>query len=316
MAVTDTHVQPGGRVLVTSVNGSIGSNIASNFLHLGYTMRGTEAFAERHPKSNFEKIVIPDVNCEGAYETALNEVQGIVHVARDMSFGTDPNQIIRQCQEELTSSNRAAFDPILGKEIVIQIRAGLWNQSAIKGAWAPPPYDASCMWDVESQVEQEILSFTKRSQRFVINLVLPGFMVSPIFYPKQTDSTGKWGMDFWRDPGHYEPLHSFIPPWFVDIDDMALLHVAALTQGDAKNMRLWAFADTFNFNNWVGVFRKLEPKKPWPSDDPIQGHDLNKIDTSREVELLERFEKAGWTGLFDKCTHRRCRIVTSTYTKM
>ncbi|KAH8704557.1 hypothetical protein GQ44DRAFT_716504 [Phaeosphaeriaceae sp. PMI808] len=331
MIAADTIVQPGGLVLVTGVNGFIGSHIANILLHLGYAVRGTvrsadkeawvkEAFAERHPNGNFNTILVPDVNAEGAYETVLDDVQGIVHVAGDMTFGANPNQIITPmvngvrsllrtaANKEsvkrfvLTSSNRAAFNPVPGEEIIVH--NGLWNQAAIDGAWAPPPYDANRIWDVyaalKAQVEQEIWRFAKEENpKFIINSVLPDFVIGPIFHPKQPGSTGKWVMDFWRDPGHYEPLQNFIPQWFVDVEDTAILHIAALTQEDVKNERLWGFADTFNFNSWLGVFRKLDPKKPWPADDPNQGHDLSKIDTSREKELLNRFGKIGWTSFYD-----------------
>lgn len=331
MATTKTIVPPGGLVLVTGVNGFIASHIADTLIKLGYTVRGSvrslergawvgDIFTERYPKGKFEAVLVPDVNAEGAWDKAIIGVQGIVHVAGDMTFGPDPNKVITPmvngvrnllqtaAKEKsvkrfvLTSSNRAALNPIPGKEVTVH--AGLWNESAIEGAWRSPPYEADRVWDVyaalKAQVEQEIWRFAKEEKPgFITNTVLPDFVVGPILHPKQPGSTGKWVMDFWRDPGHYEPLQNFIPQWFVDVEDTALLHISALTQEDVKNERLWGFGDTFNFNSWVGVFRKLDPKKPWPVDDPNQGHDLTKIDRSREVELLKRFGKDGWTSFYD-----------------
>lgn len=331
MAVTETIVPPGGLVLVTGVNGFIASHIASNLLKLGYAVRGSlrslergawikEFFDSRHPKGKFETVLVPDGNAEGAWNDAIAGVQGIVHVAGDLTFRPDPNQVITPMVKGVrnlletaskeksvkrfvfTSSNRAALNPTPGKKATVH--ANLWNDSAIESAWRPPPYEADRIWDVyaalKAQVEQEVWRFAKEENpKFVVNTILPDFVVGPIIHPKQPGSTGKWVMDFWRDPGHYEPLQNFIPQWFVDVGDTALLHIAALTQEDVANERLWGFADTFNFNSWVGVFRKLDPKKPWPADDPSQEHDLTEIDTSREVELLKRFGQEGWTSFFD-----------------
>lgn len=331
MAVSESIVPPGGLVLVTGVNGFIASHIANLLLKHGYAVRGSirslergawvkEALAERHPKGNFSLIQVADVNAEGAWKEAIAGVDGIVHVAGDMSFGADPNQVITPMVNGVrnllqtaaneksvkrfvfTSSNRAALNPIPGKEL--SVHRHLWNESAIAGAWRPPPYEADRIWDVyaalKAQVEQEVWRFAKEEKpQFVVNTILPDFVVGPIFHPKQPGSTGKWVMDFWRDPGHFEPLKNFIPQWFVDVEDTALLHIAALTQEDVKNERLWGFADTFNFNSWVGVFRKVDPERKWPEDDPEQGHDLTKIDTSREVDLLKRFGQDGWTSFFE-----------------
>jgi nucleoside-diphosphate-sugar epimerase len=287
-----------------------------------------EAMAERHSSAAFEAVLVPDVTAAGAWDEAVKGVDGIVHVATDMSFSADPNKIITpmvkgvrnilqaaaNCKEPsvkrfvLTSSNRAASNPIIGKEFTID--ASMWNESAIEGAWRPTPYESDHIWDVyatlKAQYEQEIWTFGREQKpSFVINSVLPCFVVGPIFHAKQPGSTGKWVTDFWNDPGHYEPLRNFGPSWFVDIEDTVLLHIAALTQEDVKDERLFGFADTFNFNSWIGIFRQLDSSKPWPADDPTQGHDLSKVDTTRELELLDRFGQIGWTSFYDS-VRRNC----------
>ncbi|KFY52887.1 hypothetical protein V496_08092 [Pseudogymnoascus sp. VKM F-4515 (FW-2607)] len=330
MGSYSSTVPPGGLVLITGVNGFIGSHIANNLLKLGYRVRGTvrsvdkaawikEAMTESHPSASFETILVPDVTAGGVWDEAVKGVQGIVHVAADMSFGADPNKaitpmvtgirnILRAAADSkdgsvkrfvLTSSNRAALTPIFDKEFTLD--ASWWNTSAVEAAWQPPPYKAERIWDVYSalktQCEQEVWTFsTNEKHDFVINSVLPCFAVGPILHTKQQGSTGKWVTDFWNDPDHYEPLTNFGASWFVDVEDVALLHIAALTQEDVKNERLLGFADTFNFNSWVDVFRQLGLNKPWPADDPTQRHDLSRVDTKREIELLARFGQKGWTS--------------------
>ena len=339
MSSPRTIVPRGGLVLVTGVNGFIGSHIANSLLRMGYRVRGTvrsadkaawveEAMAERHPSAAFEAVLVPEVTAPAAWDEVVKAVDGIIHVAADMSFGADPNEIITpmvkgvrnllqsvaNCKEPsvkrvvFTSTNRAVVNASSWKEFTID--ASMWNELAIENAWRPAPYEENRGWDVyaalKTQCEQAIWTFgLEEKPNFGINSVLPCFVVGDIFHPKQPGSTGKWVMDFWKDPGHYEPLQNFGPSWFVDFQDTALLHIAALTQEDVKNERLLGFADTFNFNGWLSVFRQLDPSKPWPADDPAQGHDLSKVDTTREAELLKRFGQTGWTSFYDS-VRRNC----------
>lgn len=341
MTSSSTIVPPGGLVLVTGVNGFIGSHVANVLLRLGYRVRGTarsadkaawmkEAMAERHLSAAdiFEVVLVPDATAPGAWDDVVKGVDGIVHVAGDMSFGADPNEVVTPMVKSVrslletaakntdppvkrfvfTSSNRAVLNPIFGKEFTID--ADMWNDGAVKAAWRPPPYESDRIWDVYSalktQTEQEVFKFAREDKPgFVVNSVLPCFTVGPIFHPKQPGSTGKWAMDFWKDPGHSEPLRNFGASYFVDTEDTALLHVAGLTQEDVKNERLFGFAETFNFNTWVQVFRLLDPSRPWPADDPNQQEDLSKVDDSREVELLKRFGLDGWTSFHDS-VRRTC----------
>lgn len=326
-------------MLVTGVNGFIGSHVANSLLGLGYKVRGTvrsaekaawikETMAERHPSATFETVVVPDATATGAWDGVVKGAEGIVHVAGDMSFGTDPNKVITPMVNSvkgllqvaakstqpsvkrfvLTSSNRAAYPPIIGKEVTID--SSWWNESAVEAAWRPPPYEPDRIWDVYSalktQTEQELFKFAREEKPgFIVNSVLPCFTIGPILHPKQPGSTGKWVQDFWKDPGHFAPLQGFGASYYVDTKDTALLHIAGLTQEDVKNERLFGFAGTFNFNSWVSVFRQLAPSKPWPADDPNQQHDLSKVDDSRELELLKRFGQNGWTSFYDS-VRRNC----------
>ncbi|KAI9659492.1 MAG: putative secondary metabolism biosynthetic enzyme [Bathelium mastoideum] len=333
MGFSSTVVPPGGLVLVTGVNGFLGSHIANGLLRLGYKVRGTvrsvdkaawmkEAIAERHPSANFDAVVVPDVTATGAWDEVVKGVDGIIHVAGDMSFGADPNKVVTPMVKAVrnlletaakskdppvkrfvfTSSNQAALNRTFGKEFTID--GSIWNESAVEAAWKPPPYEPDRIWDVYSalktQSEQEIWRFGREEKpEFIINSVLPCFNVGPIFHPKQSGSTAKWVMDFWKDPGHYAPLQGFGASYFINVEDTALLHISALIHEDVKNERLFGFAETFNFNSWLGIFRQLDPSRAWPADDPGQQQDLSKVDDRRELELLKRFGQIGWTNFHD-----------------
>jgi nucleoside-diphosphate-sugar epimerase len=331
MGSSNTTVPPGGLVLVTGANGFIGSHIVQGLLKRGYAVRGTvrsedkaawikEAMATSKSTSIFETILVPDSTAPGAWDQAVKGVDGIVHVAGDMTFGCDPNKTItpminsvRSLLEVaakeptikrfvMTSSNRAVLPQFTDK--TIQADTNMWNEEAIEKAWAPPPYEADRTWDVYSalktQTEQEIWKFVHEVKPgFVVNSVLPCFVIGPILHAKQPGSTAKWVMDFWSNPSCFAPLQGFGASFYINSEDSANLHIAALTQEDVKNERLLGFAGDFNFNSWLEVFRTLDPSKPWPADDPKQGRDLTTVDSKRELELLRRFGSTGWTSFHD-----------------
>lgn len=104
-SLAPTIVPPGGLVLVTGVNGFLASHIALNLLERGYKVRGTvrsqekadwitEAIAKRYPDASFETALVPNISAPGAFNEAIRGVDGIAHVASDLSFGSDPNKIV------------------------------------------------------------------------------------------------------------------------------------------------------------------------------------------------------------------------------
>ncbi|KAK9320897.1 hypothetical protein V1517DRAFT_309428 [Lipomyces orientalis] len=219
-----------------------------------------------------------------------------------MTFGADPNKAITMAVRSflqtaakepsikrfvLTSSNRAAANPTVNEDVTID--ANHRNEEAVESAWPYPLRGGSHLKchvyaSLKAQCEQEIWKFNREEK--------PGFVINT------PGSSGKWVMDFWKDSGHYMPLQQFGPSWYSDTEDTALLHIAALTQEDVKNERLFGWPGTFNFNSWVDVFRQIDPSKPWPADDSAQGHDLCKVDTRyhQRVGIAEAIR----TGRLDK----------------
>jgi hypothetical protein len=51
------------------------------------------------------------------------------------------------------------------------------------------------------------------------------------------------------------------PQYFVDVQDDARLHVAALLLPEVKEERVFAFAAPFNFNQLFAAFRKAAPQR-------------------------------------------------------
>lgn len=85
--------------------------------------------------------------------------------------------------------------------------------------------------------------------------------------------------------------------YYVDVQDDALLHVAAAILPEVQSERIFAFAEPINGDRILDVFRQLFPTRSFAS--PFQaGEDLSEIvPRERAEDLLRRMGKDGWTGL-------------------
>lgn len=75
-------IKPGSLVLVTGVNGYVGSHIADQLLTAGYRVRGTvrsfqkaawmdEFFRNKYGEGKFQLVAVPDFTIEGALDEAV-----------------------------------------------------------------------------------------------------------------------------------------------------------------------------------------------------------------------------------------------------
>ncbi|KAF5672007.1 NAD dependent epimerase dehydratase [Fusarium heterosporum] len=81
-SLDDPATSKGSTILITEVNDFLGSQIANHFLNSDYAVRGTvlnvkksawptDFFLERHPKTTFKLIKVPDITAQGAFSEAV-----------------------------------------------------------------------------------------------------------------------------------------------------------------------------------------------------------------------------------------------------
>jgi hypothetical protein len=92
-------------------------------------------------------------------------------------------------------------------------------------------------------------------------------------------------------------MYSTCTEWFVDVEDNALLHVAALTDLSIKNERILAIAEPYNWNTILRILRELRPNHTWPEDLEDDTPALFTVDNSRGAELLQRQAGRKWKSL-------------------
>ena len=86
--------------------------------------------------------------------------------------------------------------------------------------------------------------------------------------------------------------------YFVNVADNARLHVAALTDPDIKNERLFGFAEPFNWNDILRVLRKLRPNHKFSPDLEDNVTDESVVEQhGRAEEVLKRNFGQGFRGL-------------------
>ncbi|CAN9185995.1 unnamed protein product [Alternaria alternata] len=316
-------------VLVTGANGYLASHIVDKFLQHGLKVRGTvrdleksswlvDLLEKRYGSDRFELTLVPDITREGAFEEAVKGVSAVVHVATIMTFDPNPDNVIpgavaaaigamEAAAKEptvkrfiFTSSSAAVVSPFAGNDAVLDEHT--WNERAVEEAYKPPTNDSYRAWYAyaasKTRAEQAVWKWCSENHpSFITNAVLPNGIFGRVLDPVNQGyrSSAHWIPDLFE--GKIEHMRLFPPQWFVDVEDVALLHVAAAILPHVKNERIFAFAEPFTFNKILSVLRKLYPTRSF-IDDFSEGEDLTTIKPrARAQSMLRELGQAEWTSL-------------------
>ena len=139
----------------------------------------------------------------------------------------------------------------------------------------------------------------ERKPGSVLNCILPNCNMGLVLDPKHqgTPSTVGWLHALWNNFEGQEDLKFNPPQYYVNVQDNARVHVAALIFPDVKSERLFTFAYPFTWNDLLAVYRKLHPEREFFDDIPDLGKDLSKVANERAEELLKRMGRLGWASL-------------------
>ncbi|GLA64676.1 hypothetical protein AtubIFM54640_006400 [Aspergillus tubingensis] len=297
MTISETSAIPHGSwVLVTGANSLVGSNVADRLLSRGYRVRGTVRNAQRHQwigdlfrdkygKDSFELVQVQDIQRPGAFDEAMKGVSGVAHVVTIFAGPNDgPDEIFESIKRldhnvlasaaaepsvkrfVYTSSCQAAntmgLDDLDGKTV---ITSETWNETAIQRAKTGSPAEWRRGFDVYSASkafgEQGIWEWVREHK--------PGFVAN----------TGGY---------------------CVGIEDVALLHVAALINPTVQNERLFAYGWPFFWNDLATIYRDIFPNRELPTDLPGPDKDADLLDvkpSKRSEDLLKEMGKPGWSSL-------------------
>ncbi|CRK25923.1 Aldehyde reductase 2 like protein [Verticillium longisporum] len=326
----DQFIVPRGSiVLVTGANGFIGSNIADQFLKLGYKVRGTtrspekhawvsDLFSKKYGPGSFELMAVPDMSAQGAFYQAVKGVSAVVHTASIFTMDPNPHNVIpgtilgtvnaleaaaREPSVKrfvLTSSSTAALIPRPNNPV--KVTTDTWNEEAVELAYRDPPYEPQRGLSVyaasKALSERETWKFMEEKKPgFTLNAVLPNinFGASLDSVNQGHPSTSAIVAELFR--GNTTYLGGITAQYFVDVQDNALLHCAAVLHPDVQSERVFAFAEPINGDKVLAVLRKLYPSRSFPDNFRAE-EDLTDIAPRKRAEaLLRDMGRDGWTSL-------------------
>ncbi|KAH6974425.1 hypothetical protein BKA56DRAFT_634334 [Ilyonectria sp. MPI-CAGE-AT-0026] len=333
-SIDNPAIPRGATVLVTGANGLLGSHIADQFLEYGYNVRGTvrdteknawlaQLFEKNHGPGRFELFKVADMTAEGAYNEAVKGVSVVAHTASVMSLDADPNKVIPDAIAGAINALKCAYGESSVKRFVltsssaaavsskadqpgITVTEDTWNETAVKEAWAEPPYGPERAGAVyaasKTQAEQEVWKFHKENHEkrpdLVVNTVLPNFNFGKALDPVNQGYPSSAGLPVALYKGEVTWMHKLIvPQYFINVQDTGRLHVAAAVLPHVEDQRIFGFAGRFNWDQLLDIFRKSEPEKK-VVDNFSGGEDPNEIEPRAKAEqLLRDLGRPGWTSL-------------------
>jgi nucleoside-diphosphate-sugar epimerase len=90
--------------------------------------------------------------------------------------------------------------------------------------------------------------------------------------------------------------------WFVNVQDCARLHIAALLDPAINHQRIFAFAEPVNWTDAVRILREIRPQNSKiPDPPPNELEDLSQIKPRDKAEAIlhDFWGQNGWTNLYD-----------------
>jgi hypothetical protein len=145
-----------------------------------------------------------------------------------------------------------------------------------------------------------VRSLSQNMRRHITDTAkLPNVNFGQVLIPKHQGfpSTIDWAHATWADEDLPALAKIVVPQWFISPIDSALLHVSALIHDSVKSERLFGFAEPWNFNQVLTVFRKLYPERKFPGDIEGLGTDRMSVPNGRAEEVLWWAKGTGWDGL-------------------
>ncbi|KAK1975559.1 hypothetical protein LZ30DRAFT_605345 [Colletotrichum cereale] len=337
--IENAAIPKGSVVLVTGANGFIASHVAYQLIQHGYKVRGTVRDTQKHAwlsayfektygKGHFELFSVPDMTAENAYDEAIKGVSAFIHMASVKNFDPDPNNVIPVVVKSAIVAIKAAYrEPAVKRFVLtssssvtlpVNLQAFLamkgavvtedsWSPDAKELAWTPGPWEPGhgVTVYIASKLEQEqaVWKYYRENQSkrpdLVVNAVLPNMNLGKSLDPINQGHPSTSGIIVPLFQGKVLDSMRKLPQYAIDVQDDALLHVAAATLPDVKSERIFAFAHPFCWDDILEIFRKQYPDKTFPDNFSSEPYPAIIKPRDRAEELLKRLGKPGWTPFED-----------------
>ncbi|BGP27383.1 hypothetical protein JCM10295v2_006351 [Rhodotorula toruloides] len=314
-------------VLISGPSGFLGAHVAQQLLQAGFRVRGTVRSNEKgqylvdHFKQqgldNFDFVVVEDIEASGAFDKAVKGVDAVVHTASPFHFNvTDPYKdlINPAVQGTLNALRSAAKEPKVKRVVITSSFAAVvnphdpvytfteqdWNeyspkQVEEKGKDVDPSQAYRCS---KTKAEQAAWQFVEEEKpSFDITTIQPPLIFGPLEHEVQsadklnTSISNFYG--FLTGKKSAEDAQAGFGS-FVDVRDVAKIHVESLLVEEAGNQRFLVATSDSSYQPLLDLFfenaddslksafphaEKGEPGNPKPK--------ANAIDTSKVRETFK-----------------------------
>ncbi|KDN59917.1 putative NAD dependent epimerase/dehydratase [Colletotrichum sublineola] len=336
-SLTNPAIPRGSLVLVTGVNGYLGSHIADQFLHYGYNVRGVvrdtiksswlcDLFEGKYGKGRFELSEVPDMTAEGAYDEVVKGASAFIQVAACVRPSLNPHEVIPITVAGSLNALKAAYSEPGIKRFVLTsssatvvpadskvykqphvITHDTWSADAVELAHAPPPYtpDRFVIIYSASKIESEkaVWEYHREHRQarpdLVINSVLPNANFGKVLDVANQGypTTAGFIAALWKRVDIPEGVKT--PYYFVDVQDTGVLHVAAAVLPEVQDERIFAFAEPFNWDRVLAILRQQNPDHSFGDDFEGTEYPHTIEPRERAENLLKKMGRPGWTSLED-----------------
>lgn len=268
-------------ILITGINGYIASHIGLQLLQKGYTVRGTSrsAAAREHLlagafkgyEGQYQHFGVKDITAAGAFDEAVKGVHGIIHTASPVDFTLKTVDAFfgPAVGGNLSILNSAKAHA--GSQLEVFVVTS--SVAAIVDRWKQPPHYAysEADWNTTGEsvareseesaetflapvaygaskaaAERAVWEWTDRNQPpFAVAAINPAVVTGPpVSWPATPDKLNETLLPIWKIWSGDKTL----PPQiggagYIDVRDVARMHVWAVEHPDQSNGQRYLLAD-------------------------------------------------------------------------
>ncbi|KAJ5261284.1 hypothetical protein N7478_011879 [Penicillium angulare] len=284
------------RVLVTGSTGFIGAHVVDNLLARGYSVRGSTRSAKKGEqmkaarpqyKSKLEFVVIEDFTKIGVFDSVMDGIDAVIHVASPFFYDTTNNEqeliipaingvksILSASAKPgskvqrmvLTSSFASVVDVNSTPPPGFTYTASDWNPLTYEAAADPKSTSVEAYRGSKKYAELAAWDFIKDEKpQFDLVTLCPPMVFGPVVHPvPDIKSMNESNSVLWSVADGVDPLPGVRVPAWIDARDLAEVHVQALLKPEAGGKRfLAASPEPFSYEYAADIMKE---KFDWAKD--------------------------------------------------
>ncbi|KAJ3534910.1 hypothetical protein NMY22_g6723 [Coprinellus aureogranulatus] len=281
------------QILITGATGYVGQWVLRSVLDRGYHARvvvrseqKAKALNEVYPgdedRKKMEFVVIEDLSKEGAFDTAVDGVDGVIHVASTVPSPTeDPEETIRIAKEATTGVLHSALKSgtSINRIVVTSSIGAVWTYQAEPRTFTEldwnehtlPKYESGQRDPITAYFAAKILSERavwkfiedhKDELRWDVSVLIVPFVYGPnlqrVSSPSELLSTSRFWFQSILD-GVPAMSEGAIDNGWIDVRDLGEAHVRCLEIEEAGGERIITCAGSYTWGEWFDLVRSVAP---------------------------------------------------------